>query len=175
MATSVDYFNLFPENYKWVCLGVTGLTIECFLLGLVYINYIRGKIFPKTFMEDNFGETHQAIFQKPPPVGGYGDTGNGKFSDKLKLKDWFDFNTAFRGHINFVEGLPFMVIISLLSGLYYPQTTAILVACIFFFRLLFIVGYVVSPALRAFGFAPSLLAQVVLIVLFLIGFFKQMF
>ena len=175
MTSSVDYFKLFPENYKWVWLGVTTLNIECFLLGLIYVNYIRTKIFSQDFMNNNFGDTHQACFKSQPPKGGYADAGNGKYSERLSLKNWFDFNVGYRGHINFTEGLPFTVIIGLLAGLFYPITAAIFLGISVVARLIFIIGYVIAPRLRSIGFLPAFISQFVLTIIFLVGFFRQLF
>ena len=67
------------------------------LLGSIYYfvsacqGRIRSKVFSKEFMSQ-FDQQHQEAFGTPATVGGYPDTGNGYYADKLSYKDWYVFN-----------------------------------------------------------------------------------
>ena len=80
-----------------------------------------------------------------------------------------------RGHMNFVENLPIMIILTLISGLFYTQTTAWLGLVLVVSRITYILGYVANPALRIFGFMPMMLVLVTEIVLIGIGLWKMFF
>ena len=49
-------------------------------------------------MDQNFKTVHERHFeegaQSKVPVGGYPDMGNGRYSDKITYKQWFEFNVA---------------------------------------------------------------------------------
>ena len=50
-----------------------------------------------------FNELHQEAFGTDISPGGYPDTGNGFYADKLSYKDWYTFNNWQRAHLNFWE------------------------------------------------------------------------
>ena len=164
-----------PSNYKWVALSTAGIALECFFLGIIYINRIRGKIFTQEFMDKNFGQVSNNAFGVPPSKTGYPDSGNGLHANKLPFSDWLDFNTAMRGHLNFVEYLPAMLILTLICGFFWPATTAWLGLGLFVSRLFYIIGYAFAPALRQFGFAPMVLILLTETVLILIGLWSLFF
>ena len=167
--------DVFPEGYKWVVLTASLLCIECFLLGLIFINGTRKRFFTREYLDRNYGETANREFGAPPSNGGYPDAGNGLHSTAWSLEQWFNFNTAMRGHLNFVENLPAMVILTLFSGIFYPKIVFWLGLAHILFRLLFILGYVANPAYRSFGFLPMLLVLLAQIVLIIIGLWKLFF
>ena len=169
MAVVESLLTHLPEGYKYVALSCAGLALECFFLGLIYINMSRGKTFTKEFMESNFGGDHAKAFDGAPPrKEGYPDSGNGWYSKKLSLAQWFEFNNAQRGHLNFVEFLPAMILLTLITGFFYTKVAAWLGATLFVSRLLYIGGYVVHPRFRSAGFIPMIL--IVLVELGLIGY-----
>ena len=162
---SVDLFELFPEHYKWVGLGASLLALECFFLGFIYINGIRSKYFTQEVMDKHFGEFHLEETGRPAKKGGYPDTGCGLYADKLTLNDWLGFYSGFRGHMNFVENLPALVFFTLLAGIFYPITAAVFGFLHVTFRVLYIIGYTVTPNLRVMGFLPSMILLTVQIIL----------
>ena len=58
----------------------------------------RSKVFTKEFMDQNFKTVHERHFeegaQSKVAEGGYPDMGNGRYSDKITYKQWFEFNVA---------------------------------------------------------------------------------
>ena len=158
-----------PEGYKYVAMSCAGLVLECFFLGLIYINTVRGRTFTKEFMEREFGGEHAKAFEgQPPRKEGYPDSGNGWYSRKLSTQKWFEFNSAQRGHLNFVEFLPAMILLTLITGFFYTKVAAYLGLALFVSRLLYIGGYVIHPSFRSAGFLPMVL--VIAVELSLIGY-----
>ena len=69
---------------------------------------------------NQFDEIHKQYFNTKAPDLGYPDTGCGKYSDKLAYKGWFTMNCAQRTHLNYLEGVTFIVVVSLIAGIQYP-------------------------------------------------------
>ena len=59
-------------------------------------------------------------------MGGWPDNGEGRYSEKLPYKQWFDFNNAMRVHQNFVEQLPIMLVFLSVGGLVLPRAAWII-------------------------------------------------
>ena len=88
-----------PEEYPLVVFLSVILAFECIVVGFAAVIPARIKHFPVTFLKQ-FGEEHRAAFgavNRPEP-GGFPDTGNGFYADKLSYKSWFQFNCAWRAH-----------------------------------------------------------------------------
>ena len=132
-----------PTEYPLILLAAVILTIECFMLGPLLIGPTRFRIFNKEFMEQ-FKEEHEKAFGKgtEPAVGGFPDCGDGRYSEKLEYKSWVEFNNAMRVHMNFVESLPLMITVLLVSGLYLPAITMVIGFLNCGTRLIFIIMYV---------------------------------
>jgi glutathione S-transferase len=77
--------------------------------------------------------------------------GSGLYSQKLSYKDWYTFNCAQRVHLNFVESIATYLILLLVAGLYNPIVTAILGATLIVGRIIYGIGYMISPILRVPG------------------------
>lgn len=91
---------------------------------MVCIILARIKTFPKDFMKQ-FGDEHRAavgIYNRLE-IGGFPDTGNGFYADKLSYKSWFEFNTSWRTAANYVELLPVALSIFLVCGFIVPRAT----------------------------------------------------
>merc|ERR1712032_851230 len=56
-------------------------------------------------------------------MGGFPDCGDGRYADKLTYAEWIRYCNFFRAHNNFVEQLPTIIIILMVSGLFLPKTT----------------------------------------------------
>ena len=87
-----------PDEYPWIMLFVVILCIECFFTGYLAIVTRRLKHFSEDFMKQ-FEAEHKAAFGANSPRstlgrGGFPDSGNGFYSEKLSYKDWFDFNNG---------------------------------------------------------------------------------
>ena len=65
----------------------------------------------------------EAFPNTKPAVGGFPDSGDGRYSRELTYKTWVEFNNAMRVHMNFVEGLPLILTIICISGLFLPKAT----------------------------------------------------
>ena len=92
-----------PAEYPWVMLVAGLLAFEVIMVGFLGPGRLRGKVFNKSFMEQNFG----SMIMGDPVLkrdnfdelkSGYPDMGCGKYSEKLSYEDWVNFNKAQRGH-----------------------------------------------------------------------------
>mmetsp|Transcript_21366 Transcript_21366/g.26294 ORF Transcript_21366/g.26294 Transcript_21366/m.26294 type:complete len:113 (+) Transcript_21366:3-341(+) len=97
-----------PEEYPFVALIAGLICVECILVGFLGPGRIRGQIFNKQFMEENFGK----MIMEDPVLkqsdtrnlkSGYPDMGNGVYADKLSYKDWITWNKMSRAHSNFLD------------------------------------------------------------------------
>ncbi len=90
-----------------------------------------------------------------PPIG-FPDMGNGYYSKKLSYADWYRFNNAQRVHYNFMEALPFVLILLFIAGLKQPLA-ALILGCIYFVgRIIYTIGYIKGgPNLRMIGATPN--------------------
>ena len=71
----------------------------------------------------------------------YPDSGSGIYAAKLNEADWVKFNSYQRCHMNYVEGLPLVLMLELVGGLFYPRLSAALGAVYLFGRTLYTRGY----------------------------------
>ena len=67
--------------------------------------------------------------------------GSGRYSAKLTLEQWQDFNCAQRGHQNYVEGVATAMAIFLITGLFQTRLTIVLAAVYIVGRALYAAGY----------------------------------
>ena len=103
MATSYFQVELDPV-WGPRSLAVIGLTLVQFMV----INFSGGryrKYFRKEEMEKKFGHHFEKRPEKSVPKGGYPDCGNGKHSDLLTYKEWYEFNLAQRTAKNYLESI----------------------------------------------------------------------
>ena len=144
-----------PEEYPYVLL-LTGLTnVMCLIVGFM-AGSKRSKIFDREFMKQfdsvptTSGEEFSGV-SKETPKGGYPDMGNGFYGKELSYKDWFEFQLDQRAHKNFLEGITIITFSSLLLGLIYPVLALILICVYFVGRIVYTIGYKISPKARIFG------------------------
>jgi hypothetical protein len=123
---------IIPADYPLVLAAGLGITFHAFTRAQAVMAF-RLKIFPKEFMEKEFGAIHQEQLDEPIQKGGYPDTGNGRYSQKLSYKDWYTFNVLQRVHLSYLEQLPFALAALVSAGIYRPRLASILGA-------IFIVG-----------------------------------
>ena len=102
--------------YPLVLLSAFLLCFECWLIGFIVVVPARTRTFTKEFMAQ-FEDTS---------VGGWPDNGEGRYSEKLPYRKWFDFNNAMRVHQNFVEQLPISLIFLSVGGLVLPRAAWII-------------------------------------------------
>ena len=94
-----------------VVLAATGLAFHG-QLSAMGVMKARSKI----FKSDDFKNRHatkklleehkQATGEDSLPEGGYPDMGNGRYSEAMTYKEWYDLNNNQRVHQNFLEHLP---------------------------------------------------------------------
>ena len=72
---------------------------------------------------DQYRLEHQSNFgdETLPTLGGFPDTGNGRYSDKMSYEKWYRFNLAMRTHQNMVESAPLTISFLLVGGFFYPK------------------------------------------------------
>ena len=70
--------------------------------------------------------------------------GNGRYSQKLSYKQWYEFNSAQRAHYNFVEWIASTIALILIGGVYFPIVSAALGLAVFLGRLIYAIGYAVG-------------------------------
>ena len=150
--------------YPYVMLVAALICTECMIIGFM-AGSKRSTIFNKQFMEDNFAEVHFKEVMQGLPKGGYPDTGNGLYSDKLSYKDWFQFNLDQRAHKNFLEQLTIVVFSILVSGIVYPAWAIGFGSLHAVARVVFTAGYRGSPKGRMIGGPFVMLSCMALIVL----------
>lgn len=156
------------KDYGFVLLAIAGLTLQCFAVGFS-VNFLRKKLFTREFMKENFGEEHKMHLGRGIGPMGYPDTGNGRYSQKLSYKDWYEFNLAQRSHLNFVEHLGVIVPLLLVAGLFYPILASIIGWFYFTGRLIYMYQYRnEGPRGRVFGsfcFTTSILGSGLLVII----------
>ena len=101
---------------------------------------IRRQIFNKDFMAQ-FNELHQEAFGTTLPFGGYPDTGNGIYAEKLSYKDWFTFNNWQRAHLNFWETIAPVFTLLLICAIHQRTLAVVCGFTIFFGRVIYSLGY----------------------------------
>ena len=141
------------------------------LIALVYqatgylVTRARHTYFSDSFMNKHFGEEHQKYFKEGPATGGYPDAGDGRYADKLSFGDWHKFNLAVRAYGNFSEWILISILSTLLAGLYFPLWASYVGYVLALGRVLYAVGYLVSPGKRMVGAATAEIAAFVNIIL----------
>ena len=166
---------IIPQDYPWVLAAGLGITIHAFTQASS-VSSERKRVFPKAFLEKEFGALHREQIGEDIPEGGYPDTGSGVYSQKLTYKDWYAFNIAQRVHLSYLEQLPVAVAALVSAGIYYPRASALA-------GVIYIVGKILasrfykqkggaSNSLRIAGQAISFLTILTNIGLFLTGLYK---
>ena len=95
--------------------------------------------------------------------GGYPDMGNGLYSLNLSYKEWLEFQLDQRQHKNFLEQITILIFTILVAGLVFPTFTIVLAGIHFVGRILYTLGYRVSPKARMIGAPFVMLSSGVLI------------
>lgn len=123
-----------PAGFEWVLVCACLIALQCTLTGFG-VGAARSKYFNKKFFESNFPEL------KPHPENGYPDTGSGLFAHKLPLPAWIDFNNSMRVHMNFIEGVATILVLTIVSGLSSPRFTIMAAVLYMVGRLIYGFGY----------------------------------
>eukprot|EP01138_Halocafeteria_seosinensis_P000216 gb/GECG01000222.1/.p1 GENE.gb/GECG01000222.1/~~gb/GECG01000222.1/.p1 ORF type:complete len:135 (+),score=14.07 gb/GECG01000222.1/:1-405(+) len=96
------------QDHGWVVLAATGVAAQC------YMSCVRAATMrPKLFGSAEFqrrekvqqlkDEHKKATGEEELNPGGYPDMGNGRYSEALTYKEWYEFNLAQRAHQNYLE------------------------------------------------------------------------
>ena len=150
--------------YSWVLL-VSGLVgFECLIVGFIFGGGNRAKMFTQERLAEKWGDEHKKEFGKEIPKGGYPDHGNGRYSEVLTYKEWFEFNIDQRVHKNALEYVTIVCFNAMTLGLMWPVPALVLISCVFVGRLLYTVGYKRSVNGRIIGFVIFTLASLTMIV-----------
>ena len=125
----------------WCALIAINLVCLCYVIVVMgIVMKARGRAFTKEFMAQ-FNEQHQEAFGKDAAGGGYPDTGNGRYAEKLGYEQWVKFNNAQRAQHNFLDQFTFYLTMSLISLFAYPWFAAGFTAVYFIGRLAFSLSY----------------------------------
>ena len=127
------------------------IAFECFLMPFLYVAPLRFKIFTGELMKQFSDDHKKAYGTSTIPPGGFPDTGEGRFCEKMNFHDWFKFNCAQRGHGNFVEHLPVILLLILVGGLSFPRYTALIGLFYSAGRFIYARGYYKHPSGRSLG------------------------
>ena len=162
----VTYPGFLQKPFSLVVLGNLLIAVQLILFMYIYVLKMRIKIFNgKFFKESGFVEQHKTAFKENPANLGYPDTGNGRYSMKLQYKEWYQFNCAQRCHLNYIEGLPLIVVGTLIGGIAYPFLTFAVQVLYILGRQLYSDGYMKGAESRVAGAGIYQLANLVSIIL----------
>ena len=79
-------------------------------------------IFHADFMRQFFQDHKNYVGDESfPTPGGFPDSGNGLYADKLPYKQWYEINNAIRVQANFVESMPQAMCFLLVGAFVFPQ------------------------------------------------------
>lgn len=122
-SSNSDTLFLIDAGYKWVLLAASVICFHFIITGFI-VGGKRGKTFNKEYLETNFRLEHEEFYPGGKIAGGgYPDMGNGRYSDKLTYKEWFEFNSAQRIHYNYLESIAAVIAWILIGGLYFAWIT----------------------------------------------------
>ncbi|EGR28131.1 hypothetical protein IMG5_182680 [Ichthyophthirius multifiliis] len=110
MKSLVGSILILNQWYGLVIISVLVLALLCFLIGLLVVGSYRRK------------DTYNTQIKS----GGYPDMGSGFYSQRLDYHSWLIFNKSQRTHLQFVEILTISIVSTLLGGLTFPITSAVM-------------------------------------------------
>lgn len=148
------------KDYGLVILSASAIAFQYMFTPLIFISPVRKRTFTKEYMEKNFGEVHRLEVGGPLPKRGYPDHGNGRYSNLLSYKQWYELNNAYRVFNNFGEEIGIIIPFTLLGGLGFPRLAAGLGLVFFVSRLIYGVGYMKHPNKRELGLMGTTLAKI---------------
>ena len=119
-----------------------------------------------------FNDMHQEAFGTEPSAGGYPDSGNGYYSQKLSYKDWYEFNNWQRAQNNFLETLAPVIVMTLMTAITQPLMAVVCTGLLIVGRFIYSLGYCkFGPPGRLVG---AIIVDLVLIAI-LVGSFMTIF
>ena len=112
-------------------------------------------------MEENFKEEHENSGVTDPLMkGGYPDAGSGRYTMKAGYKAWYEFNSAQRVHMQYMESITQILCMQLFAGLQWPIPTMVIGVVYLIGRILYTYGYMSGgPKGRIIGVPLIMLVQ----------------
>ena len=142
MAT--EDISTYNSDDKALYFQVFLLLLVIFMILYFFVLFCQGskraKVFNAEFMAQ-FDTEHEEAFGTKASKGGYPDTGNGYYSQRLSYKDWYEFNNWQRAQNNFLETLTPVVVLALMTAITEPLMACISMAVLIFGRLFYSLGY----------------------------------
>ena len=130
-----------PEEYIWVMMVASLLSVEALLLGCILPSKARSRTYLKPEIMEKIAKLHLEGMGREPRnvIAGYPDHGTGRFStpDILSYSQWLEINKAQRIHRNFLEQLPVAMVLTLVSGFELPIISCIVSGLFAISRLLY--------------------------------------
>lgn len=170
----MDYLTQIDKDYKWVLLTASLMLFHFTVTGF-FAGARRSKTFNQEFMDEHFKGTHERFFPGDKvPKGGYPDMGQGRYSEKLDYKTWFEFNVAQRIHYNYLESVTSVVTWLMIGGLMYAWYAVAAGSVYMIARIIYHIGYSLKgPQGRLIGFLLERLSSIALVVLSVISPLKM--
>ena len=128
-----------PREYPLVLLTIMLMNLLLLYTQLFVGGKSRGESFNKKHM-DIFAAEH-ANANVALNTAGYPDCGEGRYSDKLEYKDWYNYASNVRSAANLIEHFPFIIGTLAIGGLFLPITATAVGFIQFFARVTYIIGY----------------------------------
>ena len=110
-----------------------------FLLSILVVGKKRSVFKSVNLQEMHVDKEGKAITETN--TGGFPDCGEGRYSDKLSYKDWYEFMCRQRAFGNLNEQYPVIIGLTVIGGLFIPITAAVICFVQIVFRLAYTVGY----------------------------------
>eukprot|EP00347_Sterkiella_histriomuscorum_P012300 403369117 len=153
------------DDYRYVALIASLIGFQLTVTGF-WAGGQRKKHFTPEFLKDNFQEEHEKHFPGTQvSKEAYPDMGNGRYSQKLPYKSWYEFNNAQRVHYNYLESATIVITWLLIAGLRYEWVAVGAGSVYLLARLIYAIGYAAKgPAGRVIGFALAFFSSLVLMV-----------
>ena len=128
-----------------VCLLCTYQVI----LSHFFVERARNRFLTQEFLHENFGQHHEACFNKSKiQKGGHPDNGDGRYFKKAGYRAWHEFAQIHRVYQNLSENISQFIVSLLIAGMYFPLAAAAWGGMYFLLRIGYHWGYVRSPEAR---------------------------
>ncbi|CDW75969.1 UNKNOWN [Stylonychia lemnae] len=157
--------NIVSDEYRWVALVASLIGFHLTITGFVAGGKRKATFTPEIISQVQ--DEHEKFFPGTQiNKEGYPDMGNGRYSQKLSYKDWYNFNNAQRAHYNYLECATVVITWLLIAGVKYEWYAVGFGSAFLLGRLMYAFGYAAKgPQGRVIGFLISLLASLALCVL----------
>ena len=153
-----------PDEYPYILMGVVVNYFFCQMTPFFTALKVRGGVFTEQHL-DGFKEAHKEAYpdREVDPLG-LPDQGTGWYSAQLNYKDWISLQSAYRIPQNYLEQLPVITILSMVSGFYFPLIAAIAIWVYALGRIIYSAGYLKGPQFRIPGGICMMICNMTLII-----------